>query len=131
MYKLYYKENNPRNILYWKDENGNDWYDYADTAEKDTVKVLTDINGMVVSFHKDATMLSPTDCDLHIFNEKDLPEDFALGMNYFIENGKLLKKEHFSTESVKDELFKLMLKDKRTAKEEKRFKELKEKFLNE
>lgn len=129
MFKRYEKPGGYTNVQYWIDENGTDWYDYADNATLDNLKVLVDVNNVVVGFHMDATTLTPTDAVLYEVTVDKIPEDLQLikysydGDKFYLtefpDNGK-------SIDDIKNELFMLMLKSKMTAEEKKQFEELKE-----
>ncbi|RTO96158.1 tail fiber assembly protein [Enterobacter hormaechei] len=49
----------PYDILYMKDESGNDWYDLQKQLSQNTVKVVYDDTGTVIQFSTDASVLYP------------------------------------------------------------------------
>lgn len=127
MFKKYNKEGGYGYIQYWMDENGQDWYDYADHAETHTLKVLTNERNIVVGFDYDATTLSPNECNLHIIQPEDVPDDLE-SIKYSYDGEKfylteVVKRE--TAEDIKNKLFLLMLKSKLTAAEKVEFEELK------
>lgn len=129
MFKRYYKEGGNPMLQYWIDDNGTDWYDYADNAECETMKVLTNEQNIVVGFNQDATTLYPENANLHIISLDQIPKDLdVLKYSYDGDKFYLTAKEvrGQSVEDIKNELFMLMLKTKMTAEEKKQFEELKE-----
>ncbi|AMM43825.1 tail fiber assembly protein [Pectobacterium phage vB_PcaM_CBB] len=132
MFKRYEKPGGYTNVQYWIDENGTDWYDYADNATLDNLKVLVDVNNIVVGFHMDATTLTPTDATLYEVTLDKVPEDLQL-VKYSYDGDKFYLTEFpdsgQSIDDIKNELFMLMLKTKMTTEEKKYFEELKELLL--
>jgi len=130
MFKRYNKEGGYSNVQYWIDENGQDWYDYADNTETDTLKVLTNERNVVVGFNHDATTLNPNETNLHIVQPEDVPDDLEL-VKYSYDGEKFYLTEfpkRETTEDIKNQLFMLMLKSKMTAAEKAEFEELKAKL---
>ncbi|EBS4516358.1 hypothetical protein DQT32_02875 [Salmonella enterica subsp. enterica serovar Braenderup] len=131
MFKRYNKEGGYTNVQYWIDENGQDWYDYADNASLEKMKVLVDKNNIVVGFHIDATTLTPTDASLYEVDIDKIPEDLQLvkysydGEKFFL---TVFPEKEESIDDIKDQLFMLMLKNKMSAEDKKQFEELKEKL---
>lgn len=132
MFKRYNKEGGYSNVQYWMDENGQDWYDYADNANHDTMKVLVNKNGVVVGFHVDATALTPTDANLFEVPFDDIPEDLSI-VKYSYDGEKFyltpVREKEENVDDIKDQLFMLMLKTKLTADEKKTFEELKARLV--
>lgn len=128
MFKRYEKIGGYTNVQYWIDENGTDWYDYADNATLDNLKVLVDVNNIVVGFHMDATTLTPNNAFLHEVTLDKVPEDLQL-IKYSYDGEKfyltVFDEREATIDDIKNELFMLMLKSKMTAEEKKRFEELK------
>lgn len=128
MFKRYEKVGGYTNVQYWKDENGTDWYDYADNASLDNMKVLVDANNVVVGFHRDATTLVPNEASLYEVPFDEIPKDLQL-VKYSYDGEKFylteFKEKAESIDDIKNELFMLMLKSKLTAEEKKTFEELK------
>lgn len=112
MFKLYNNPTGYSNVQYWKDENGQDWYDYADKAGINNMKVLVDKNNVVVSFNKDATALNPNESSLYEIDFNDLPEDLDIvrysydGKNFF---KTPLPEKAETAEEIKTKLLLLML----------------------
>lgn len=129
MFKKYDNPAGYPGIQYWMDENGTDWYTYADNASLDTMKILVREDGMILSADIDATKLTPTDLCLFELSLDEIPSDFAPG-KYSYDGNKLfltpVVERPKSVEEIKNELFLLMLKTKMTAEEKKYFEELKE-----
>ena len=126
MFKLYDNPTGYSNIQYWKDENGMDWYEYADNASLDTMKVLVNEKNVVVGFDIDATTLSPNNTNLYEVKFEDLPDDLALVV-YSYDGSTFYKtpipKKAESVEDIKTKLLLLMLipsltEDERTEMEE-------------
>lgn len=132
MFKRYIKENGNPNLQYWIDENGQDWYDYADNAETDTMKVLVDENNVVVDYNKDATTLYPNETSLFAVPESELPEDLDV-IKYSYDGEKFYRtvfpEREETADEIKDKLFMLMLKNKMSAEDKKLFEELKEQLI--
>lgn len=133
MFKKYIKQDGHSNVQYWIDENGQDWYDYADNTETTTLKILTNESDMVVAYSYDATTLNPNNCNLHIIQPEDAPKDLELvkysydGEKFYLTKFKS-RNDADSIDEIKDKLFMLMLKNKLTADEKKQFEELKSIF---
>lgn len=128
MFKRYDKPDGYANVQYWKDENGTDWYDYADNATLENMKVLVDEKNIVVGFHIDATTLTPNNASLHEVELSKVPSDLQL-IKYSYDGEKfyltVFPEKERSVEDIKNDLFILMLKTKMTAEEKKYFEELK------
>lgn len=129
MFKRYNKEGGYTNVQYWIDENGTDWYDYADNATLDNMKILVDKNNIIIGYHRDATTLVPNEANVYEVEFNKLPEDLAR-VKYSYDGEKFYLTEfperEPTIEDIKNELFLLMLKTKMTAEEKKHFEELKE-----
>lgn len=128
MFKRYNKEGGYTNVQYWIDENGQDWYDYADNASNDMMKVLVNERGIVMGFHVDATALTPTDTNLFEVAFDKIPDDLEI-VKYSYDGEKfyltVFPERGPTVEDIKNELFLLMLKPKMTTDDKKRFEELK------
>lgn len=132
MFKRYNKEGGYSNVQYWIDENGQDWYDYADNATLDNMKILVNEKGVVIQFNQDATTLSPNDAILYEVPFDEVPEDLDI-VKYSYDGEKFYKtelpKRSETVDDIKNELFLLMLKNKLTADEKKTFEELKARLV--
>lgn len=133
MYKKYYPKNMPSTLQYWQDENGNDWYDYADNASKDNLKVLTNENGMVMGFSVDATALFPENCNLHEVPFEKVPKGLEI-VKYSYDGNEFSKIESStadkSSTSIEKQLLYYMLKDELSTEEKKHLDELKKELIS-
>lgn len=78
---------NNDNVIFCKDENGNDWYDLVKTFQSDTVKLMYDKEGNISSVTKDASGLFPA--ELNILEVEKVEENFDQ-FKYRIVDGKIV-----------------------------------------
>ncbi|MDU2224533.1 MAG: DUF4376 domain-containing protein [Haemophilus parainfluenzae] len=72
--------------IYLKDENGLDWYESQAQFSANTLKVMFDDNGLIISSSRDVSSLFPLDCGVL---EIDTEENNLDGS--YVINGKLVK----------------------------------------
>lgn len=65
-------ENLPYEILYMRDEEGNDWYEIQKELSQDSIKVVYDDNGAVAQYGSDASVLYPLGFSVAVINATDL-----------------------------------------------------------
>lgn len=68
-------ENLPYEILYMRDEAGNDWYEIQKELSHDSIKVVYDDNGTVAQYDTDASVLYPLGFSVAVINATDLITD--------------------------------------------------------
>ena len=85
-FTIYKPENKKINILYLRDEKGNDWYEYQKIFGDRTIKLQIDVNSKIVAQHTDVSTFFPVDCYLAEVTELT----FSAVNMYLIEN-KLVK----------------------------------------
>lgn len=72
-------------VLYLRNEDGKDWYEIQPQFSDNTLKVMFDDDGLVVSCSRDASSLFPVDCGVL---EVESDTDDLLGC--YVINGKLI-----------------------------------------
>lgn len=72
--------------VYLKDENGLDWYESQSQFSANTLKVMFDDNGLIISSSRDVSSLFPLNCGVL---EIDTEENNLDGL--YVINGKLVK----------------------------------------
>ena len=85
-FTIYKPENKKINILYLRDKQGNDWYEYQKIFGDRTIKLQIDVDSKVVAQHTDVSTFFPVDCYLAEVTELT----FSAVNMYLIEN-KLVK----------------------------------------
>ena len=89
-FTIYKPEINPfnnDNVVFCKDENGNDWYNLVKKFQPDTVKLMYDKEGNINSVTKDASGLFPN--DLSVLEVEKVEENFDQ-FKYRIVDGKII-----------------------------------------
>lgn len=88
-FKLYEPSSNAIDgVLYLKSEDEKDWYEIQSQFAKDTLKVMFDDNGLVISCSRDASLLFPVNCGVL---EVESETDDLLGC--YVVNGNIVKEE--------------------------------------
>lgn len=83
-------EKYPDFVLVLEDEAGNDWYELQKNFKGDTLKILFDDNGRIVSHSVDVSTLTPTHLSIAEVSQKKLPKDFFTNTNgYLFIDGKI------------------------------------------
>lgn len=85
-YKLFkkYEPTEPKfpgitGVLYLIDEEtGTDWYDAIEKFDKDTMKVVVNKDGRIISASREADRLYPVDCSVAEVPMRRVPNDFDL-----------------------------------------------------
>lgn len=75
-------------VLYLRSEDGKDWYEIQSQFAKDTLKVMFDDNGLVISCSRDVSLLFPVNCGVL---EVESETDDLLGC--YVVNGSIVKEE--------------------------------------
>lgn len=96
--ELYYIAKSPGiNIVFLKDENGNDWYQWLKTLSKETLKVSFDPESKeIVHFSYDASAIFPVNQIVVEIAPEDIPEEFtaagekALGGAFLFDGGAII-----------------------------------------
>nr|DAN92998.1 MAG TPA: tail fiber assembly protein [Caudoviricetes sp.] len=87
-FKLYEPSNAIDGVLYLKSEDEKDWYEIQSQFSKDTLKVVFDDSGLIISCSRDASLLFPVDCGVL---EVESETDDLLGC--YVVNGNIIKEE--------------------------------------
>lgn len=87
-FKLYEPSNAIDGVLYLKSEDEKDWYEIQSEFSKDTLKVMFDDNGLVISCSRDVSLLFPVNCGVL---EVESGTDDLLGC--YVVNGNIVKEE--------------------------------------
>lgn len=87
-FKLYEPSNAIDGVLYLKSEDEKDWYEIQPQFSKNTLKVMFDDNGLVISCSRDASLLFPINCGVL---EVESETDDLLGC--YVVNGNIVKEE--------------------------------------
>ncbi|MDR2243314.1 MAG: tail fiber assembly protein [Providencia alcalifaciens] len=83
-------EKYPDFVLVLEDETGNDWYELQKNFKEDTLKILFDCEGRIVSHSVDVSTLTPTHLSIAEVSSKKLPKDFFANTNsYLFIDGKI------------------------------------------
>ncbi|MEG5498249.1 tail fiber assembly protein [Enterobacter bugandensis] len=95
--ELYYIAKSPEmNVVFLKDESGNDWYQWLKTLSKDTLKVSFNPDSKeIVHFSYDASTIFPVNQIVVEIAPENVPDDFtaagekALGGAFLFVNGEI------------------------------------------
>lgn len=96
--ELYYIAKSPQmNIVFLKDENGNDWYQWLRTLSKEKLKVSYNPDSKeIVHFSYDASAIFPVNQIVVEIAQENVPDEFtaagekALGGAFLFDNGKII-----------------------------------------
>ncbi|MEN3956271.1 tail fiber assembly protein [Enterobacter hormaechei subsp. hoffmannii] len=96
--ELYYIAKSPgMNIVFLKDENGNDWYQWLKALSKETLKVSFDPESKeIVHFSYDASAIFPVNQIVVEISPENVPEEFtaagekALGGAFLFDGGEII-----------------------------------------
>lgn len=95
--ELYYVAKSPEmNVVFLKDENGNDWYQWLKTLSKETLKVSFNPDSKeIVHFSYDASAIFPVNQIIVEIASENIPEEFtaagekALGGAFLFVDGEI------------------------------------------
>ncbi|WP_146377941.1 tail fiber assembly protein [Cronobacter turicensis] len=85
--------------LYLQTEDGQDWYYHLTRFQADTMKICFDDNGVIRSFHSDASRLFPSGLSVTEIKPADVPD----GLNIYGEwmwNGEKITPREFTAQEV-------------------------------
>lgn len=96
--ELYYIAKSPGiNIVFLKDENGNDWYQWLKTLSKETLKVSFNPDSKeIIHFSYDASTIFPVNQIVVEIAPENVPDDFtaagekALGGAFLFDGGEII-----------------------------------------
>lgn len=96
--ELYYIAKSPgMNIVFLKDENGNDWYQWLKALSKETLKVSFDPESKeIVHFSYDASAIFPVNQIVVEISPENVPKEFtaagekALGGAFLFDGGEII-----------------------------------------
>lgn len=96
--ELYYIAKSPEmNVVFLKDDNGNDWYQWLKTLTKETLKVSFDpVSKEIVHFSYDASAIFPVNQIVVEIAPENIPEEFtaagekALGGAFLFDGGEII-----------------------------------------
>lgn len=70
-------------IVFFTDEDGNDWYEMQKEFADDSLKIMFDASGAIVASSFDASMLSPDGLSVTEISQENIPSDFFVpGTNW-------------------------------------------------
>ncbi|MGL5023740.1 MAG: hypothetical protein ACRC5S_10580 [Cetobacterium sp.] len=82
-FKRYIPEKAEERILYLKSECGKDWYECQKEYEENTLKIMVDSQGRIISVSKDISMLFPEDCSVYEVKNLNISEVYEKELYYF------------------------------------------------
>lgn len=96
--ELYYIAKSPEmNVVFLKDENGNDWYQWLKTLSKETLKVSFNPDSKeIIHFSYDASTIFPVNQIVVEIAPENVPEEFtaaggkALGGAFLFDGGEII-----------------------------------------
>lgn len=71
-------------VIFLKNERGDDWYEIQSNFSPETMKIVYDENGIITSYSPDASSLNPVDSYVAEISEAEFPEgiDILGGWNF-------------------------------------------------
>ena len=81
-FKAYEPVDKIKGILYLKSEDGKDWYDCQKEFKEDTIKIMYDREGRIISINTDITTFFPIDSSM-----AELPKDTIIQHGDYYING--------------------------------------------
>lgn len=110
--KLYSPKEQPHGsyALYFRDEEGRDFYQSQHLFSEDTVKVCYDKSGNIIQFDTDVSSLSPVDVSVLEFDKDEIPEDLFINGRWKMDTEKLVfvEKEGFTSVGFAEDKKKLL-----------------------
>lgn len=96
--ELYYIAKSPEmNVVFLKDENGNDWYQWLKTLSKETLKVSFNPDSKeIIHYSYDASTIFPVNQIVVEISPKNVPDEFtaagekALGGAFLFDGGEII-----------------------------------------
>lgn len=76
--------------LYLQTEDGLDWYYHLTRFQADTMKICFDDNGVIRSFHADASRLFPSGLSVVEVNISDVPDGLNIYGEWLFKDGKIV-----------------------------------------
>lgn len=82
-FKRYMPEKAEERILYLKSECGKDWYECQKKYKENTLKIMVDSQGRIISVSKDISMLFPENCSVYEVKNVNITEVYEKELYYF------------------------------------------------
>lgn len=89
---------NDMNIIFVRCKSGQDWYESQKLYSPDTMKIVYDEAGRVVSFDTDASKLWPINCWVAEVAASDIPDGMDRLGGWVYRNGKVVAYKHSAAE---------------------------------
>ncbi|QHM72949.1 tail fiber assembly protein [Mixta intestinalis] len=89
-------------IRFYRDENGNDWYDIQSQFSVDTLKIACDASGLIISASFDASALAPVGLSVAEIKKDAIPDDF-FNSGRWVFDGKKITAYEYTTEELKQQ----------------------------
>ncbi|MDT0178192.1 tail fiber assembly protein [Enterobacter sp. BRE11] len=86
------------NVMFVRCQSGQDWYESQKLYSPDTMKIVYDETGRVVSFDRDASKLWPINCSVAEVDAAGVPEGLDTLGDWVYRNGKVVAHEHSAAE---------------------------------
>lgn len=82
---------NPHNIAYLRDEDGNDWYEQQEKFLPDTLKVAFDSLGIIKSLSYNVSAMFPSGLSVVEVNANDVPDGVAIDGMWQYVDGEVIR----------------------------------------
>nr|KKD30197.1 hypothetical protein EP46_22415 [Pantoea sp. 3.5.1] len=86
------------NIIFVRCKSGQDWYESQPRFSPDTMKIVYDEAGRIVSFDMDVSKLWPINCWVAEVDASDIPDGMDRSGGWIYHNGKIQAYEHTAAE---------------------------------
>ncbi|MGV4282552.1 tail fiber assembly protein [Citrobacter freundii] len=90
-------------VIFYTDEDGNDWYESQKLFLASTLKLTYDDKGNVVSSSWDVSMLAPDNLSVAEVKKTAVPDDFFEAGKRWVFDGKKIKAFQYSQEELKQQ----------------------------
>jgi len=90
-------------IVFYTDEDGNDWYESQKLFSLSTLKIMFDKVGNIVASAWDVSMLAPDGLSVTEITKTSVPEDFFDNGKRWLFDGKKIKQFEYSPEEIQQQ----------------------------
>lgn len=87
-------------VVFFKSENGEDWYDVQKTFLPDTLKIAYDEDGIIRSISHDVSMLTPADLSVVEVVDSEENQKADIYGEWVYKDGKILPREYAPSELI-------------------------------
>lgn len=91
-------EGYPESTLFLKDDHGRDWYESQKEFQSDTLKVVFNSGGVIISMSKDVSALWPVDNSVAEVAAADVPDGIDITGNWMFDGKNIVRRTYTAEE---------------------------------